>query len=229
MLVMYDSIEPGQIPAHAAAVAGYVGGRWPTYKQLLRDFPKAHHLSIAINAGEDADCLDIEAGDASPADAHGWWTRQHARGISRPALYADLSTMPEVHADLQASGVQRGEYRSWVAHFTDQPHIPPGEDGCQWTQKALGRNLDESLLTDTFFAPLTVPSLYVPADEARWIREYDQLGHRRDPWATVRRRALQRRIRDRILEILQRVHNEGPASWEIRNRENRYKQLLARA
>jgi hypothetical protein len=54
------------IPKTAEAVAGYVGGHWPTYNQLVKDFPHAHKLSIAVFASEDADCLDIEKGDATP-------------------------------------------------------------------------------------------------------------------------------------------------------------------
>src|SRR5208282_1038382 len=68
---MYDTTDPGtMLPVqHPQAVAGYVGGKWPSLGGLIKRYPGAKHLSIAVNAGEDATCLDIENGDATPADA----------------------------------------------------------------------------------------------------------------------------------------------------------------
>src|ERR1035438_1080131 len=51
---MYDSVDLNEFPPNPEAVAGYVGGKWPTYAPLVKKFPKAHHLSIAVNAAEDA-------------------------------------------------------------------------------------------------------------------------------------------------------------------------------
>ena len=82
---MFDSIDLSQIPATAPAVAGYVDGRWPTFARLPGMFPHAHLLSVAVTAAGDADCLDIETGDATPADAAGWYARQKAQGGRAPA------------------------------------------------------------------------------------------------------------------------------------------------
>lgn len=150
-LVMYDSVDVGQIPVDAQAAAGYVGGHWPTYAELCRRLPHAHVLSIAVTAEEDADCLDVETGDATPQQAPAWVRRQLHRGVWRPALYANLSTMPAVVHELAQAGLNRDQVRLWVAHYTGEPHIPTGYDACQWTDRALGRNLDESLLADAFF------------------------------------------------------------------------------
>ena len=150
-ITMYDSVDIGTVPGFAQAVAGYVGGNWPTYDGLVKRFPKAHHLSIAVNAGEDAECLDIETGDATPADAPNWVRRQHARGIKRPVVYANASTMPSVLNALSAARIGRNEYRVWTAHYTYRAHIEPGSDATQYTDKALGRNLDASLCSPTFF------------------------------------------------------------------------------
>jgi hypothetical protein len=62
---MFDSVDVATVPNNPQAVAGYVGGHWPTYNSLVQKFPKSHHLSIAVNSGEDAECLDIENGDAT--------------------------------------------------------------------------------------------------------------------------------------------------------------------
>lgn len=162
MITMYDSVDVSQIPAAALACGGYRDGRWPTFQALSERFPHARLLSIAVSASTDADCLDIEQGDATPAQAPGWVKRQHARGIPRPCLYANASTMPAVLAALKAEGIPRGMVRLWSAHYTvahicgpDTCAYPgvPACDGTQWTDRALGRNLDQSALLDDFFAP----------------------------------------------------------------------------
>ena len=48
---MFDTTTPDEVPTgNVQAVAGYVGGYWPTYARLVQDHPQAHHLSIAVNA-----------------------------------------------------------------------------------------------------------------------------------------------------------------------------------
>jgi lysozyme len=83
------------------------------------------------------------------------------------------------------------------------------------------RQLEAQLFT-------TPEPAYLPADEARWEHQYDQLRTRRTPWATLRRRVLQRYMRNRILEILRLVQHD-PHGWDQRNRKNRYTKLIARA
>lgn len=160
--VMFDSIEVAQIPASAPAVAGYVGGKWPTYLELQTHFPKAQKLSIAVSAAEDAQCLDIEAGDATPGEAPAWVRRQFDRGVKRPVLYTSASQMDLVVSVLRAAGISRSQVRLWSAHYTFTPHLcgphscgllhSTTADATQWTDNALGRNLDQSLVVAGFFA-----------------------------------------------------------------------------
>ena len=172
---MYDSIDLSQIPASAPAAAGYVNGRWPTFARLRGQFPHALLLSIAVTAGFNADCLDIETGDATPADAAAWYERQKSRGVTRPCLYASASMMESgVVPVLRAAGVDRAAVRLWSAHYTGTPHIcgpatcramSISADGTQWTNRAAGRDLDESLLVADFFAvpaPAPVPPKPAP-------------------------------------------------------------------
>ena len=157
--VMYDSITVSQIPRGARAVAGYVGGMWPTFPQLQHDFPNARHLSVAVSAFEDADCLDVEQGDASPQQAPAWVRRQIARGVKRPAVYCAISSAPTVLACLRRAGIRRGQVRLWTAHYTDRPHrcspfcrfgMWTRADATQFTPRSLGRNLDASLCAPDF-------------------------------------------------------------------------------
>lgn len=150
-IVMFDSVDVSQIPRQPQAAAGYVGGHWPTIHELYKQFPHAHKLSIAVNVGEQAECLDIETGDAEPHDAPTFVRRERCR-VKRPCLYANRSTMPAVIQALNSAGIHRSEYRLWEADYTEVPHINQGVDACQWTDKALGKNLDQSLCVGDFFS-----------------------------------------------------------------------------
>lgn len=181
-LTMFDAINVPSLPSGGGfCYAGYVGGYWPTYNTLVATFPGHSILSIAINSSENAECLDIENGDATPADAAAWFARQKAAGVTRPCLYSSVSEMPQVIADLNAAGVARDGYRLWCAHWGDGAHIcGPSScnqisidvDGTQWTDTALGRSLDESLLADDFFGavPVTPPTVtYLTSGEVTQI------------------------------------------------------------
>lgn len=158
---MFDSVDVSQIPRAARAVAGYVGGNWPTYQALTVAFPKAHKLSIAISATEDAACLDIETGDATPAEAPGWVRRQRDNGLERPTCYGSVSVVKnEIVPELSAKGFSRKQYKIWTAHYTGKPHIcgphtcgelPYDADATQWTSSYEGKNLDCSLISSNFF------------------------------------------------------------------------------
>jgi peptidoglycan hydrolase-like protein with peptidoglycan-binding domain len=179
-IVMYDAINLSQIPADAPAAAGYVDGHWPTYARLRGMFPRAHLLSIAVTAASNADCLDIETGDATPASAAAWYERQKGR-VTRPCLYASASVMQaDVVPVIQAAGIPRAAVRLWSAHYTGTPHIcgpatcramSISADGTQWTNAAFGRDLDESLLAADFFAapaPAPVPPKPAPDPLPAW-------------------------------------------------------------
>lgn len=159
-IIMFDATDVGQIPAGPAAVAGYVDGRWVTAPVLAHRFPHARLLTIATSPAHDADCLDIEGGDAAPADAAGWFTRQRGRGAARPCLYASVGLMQaEVIPVLQAASIERPLVRLWTAHYAGLhvcAHDTCGElsipaDGTQWTDFAFGRPVDQSLLLADFF------------------------------------------------------------------------------
>jgi hypothetical protein len=160
IITMYDSVDLNQFPSNPEAVAGYVGGLWPTESPLVLKFPHARHKSVAVNASEDADILDIENGDAVPADAPAWFNRQKARGAHLPGFYADLSTMPSVIDALNRAGIARNEYTLWLAHYTGvQPAAPfeLGVDAVQFTDHSMDRNLDQSVTIDSFWGTSAPP------------------------------------------------------------------------
>jgi hypothetical protein len=129
---MFDSITLDAIPSKAKAVAGYVNGSWPTYKEVVRRWPQAKHLSIAVTSSADADCLDVEEGDATPTVTPGWVKRQQALGNKRPAIYTSVSAAPALITVLARAGINRTA------------------DATQFTNHSGGRNLDESLCEPDF-------------------------------------------------------------------------------
>lgn len=245
---MYDTITIETVPPNPEAVAGYVGGHWPTYNALVQKFPHAHHLSIAVNAGEDAECLDIEAGDAVPAQGPAWVKRQLARGVKRPVVYASVSSMQTVIDILESSGLHRGEFRVWTAHYTFTAHLcgphcgfgfRDNADATQWTDRALGRNLDESQLVDNFFGSTIDVNHYDWYDgqpvklfgkkyiERNVVKEYDRLR------AMQSRRRHPRRFRLHILRLqLNLLHGRlvriSKGKPDVYHRDWRKQQLAAR-
>lgn len=158
--VMYDSVTISNMPANSPAVAGYVGGRYPTFQYLAARFPHAKRLSVAVASYIDAACLDIEPGDAPVYLAPVWFKRQLKRGVKKPALYTSASQVAALVATMARAGYKRDQYLLWTAHYTGHAHlcssacgfgITTTADATQWTDKALGRSLDQSLLSPVFF------------------------------------------------------------------------------
>lgn len=168
MIRMFDAITVGNIPKDAEAVAGYVGGRWPTFGQLVRDWPNAKHLSIAVASYQDAMCLDVERGDATNESAKRWVKNQLAKKgrTNKPIVYTSVSNVRALLAALAQVGVKRSDIKLWTAHYTFHEHLcgpecgfgmPTRADATQWTDKALGRSLDQSVCVDDFFGAKPAP------------------------------------------------------------------------
>jgi len=174
---MFDTAFNDQFPAGAAAYAGYVDGdigNQPNYAHIVSAFPKAQHLSIALFSSNNADVLDVEPGASDASDIPGWHSRQVARGIRRPVIYASASTMDtQVLSVLSEAGIARANTRLWTAHYGVGEHIcgpdscgalSVNADGTQWTSAAEGLVLDQSLLLEDFFTTTPTPTSTGPTD-----------------------------------------------------------------
>lgn len=168
MFTMYDSVTIDEIPAEPHAVAAYINGKYQNLAAAHERFPHARILSISVQGLDTvADCYDIENGDYHPDQAADLYDVAHKAGVWRPCFYADLSNMPAVKESLRkVDGLTNADIRLWVAYYDNVANIPPGYDAHQFTCKALGRNLDESLCDSTFFQPAQLASPAVPDEPA---------------------------------------------------------------
>lgn len=164
--VQYDAVTIENIPDSATHVAGYVAGSYVTVPGLRERFPHAHVMTIAIAHDQAADCLDIEPGDSSPALAPAFWKLRRQAGQHVIWLYASRDTVPAVIAAMTAAGIPRSDYRIWSAHYGIGPHICASTscgagfraDMTQWTDRADGRSLDESLAAAGALPPVKTRS-----------------------------------------------------------------------
>jgi hypothetical protein len=254
IITQYDDVDLSLIPADAEAVAAYVGGSWPDYSKAVADFPKARHKSIAVNVDEDADILDIESGDAVPADAPVWYKRQKARGLALPGFYSDASEMPSVVAELDAAGIEASEYVLWVAHLSDAAPAYPFEQNAkavQWTFTALGRNLDQSACVEEFWSAEKPPAIVNPEHydwfidvpfklhgaeftELAEVKRYDKLRALDKPTADDNAELTLTRthllwLAERVLHVANEEAKDGKRSWQPFHRGWRYQQMIHRA
>lgn len=130
---MYDAITAANIPASARVVAGYVDGRWPSYFDLPRTHPDALHVSIAVDPAQDAQVLDCERFDATPADCPGWAVRQRRRG-QVPTIYCNTSSWPAVVDQFRVQRVPLAQW--WEANYDRGARLLPGRVGVQYTDHA---------------------------------------------------------------------------------------------
>jgi peptidoglycan hydrolase-like protein with peptidoglycan-binding domain len=201
MLTMFDSIDPGNLPAGTGyAYAGYVDGEWPDYAAITAKFPHARILSITVLGNTTADCLDVESGDATPEQALAWVARRLAVGTWKPCIYASVSALQPWLDELEAAASELSLIRIWTAHYGAGQHICGPDtcklltvpaDGTQWTDNALGISLDESVLLDDFFGSAPVPApTPVPAWETMMMNSLPTLSlgatDTKQPWMVKR-------------------------------------------
>ena len=121
----------------AAKVAGYANGTYAWSQAEWDLFPHADHVTISVRAEwHVGDVLDVETGDATPAEAAGWIEARHAAGLFRPTIYCSLSVVPAVR---QATGhlILGVDYDIWVAKYDRSPSEPavPGLPAARFAAK----------------------------------------------------------------------------------------------
>jgi hypothetical protein len=162
---MRDSVVASRIPLNTDVVAGYADGFYEWSASDWARFPNAVHLTIAVHAVHAADVLDVEQGDATPAEVPGWCDRFSRPGRRAPTIYCNLSSWPACKA---AAGARRVDW--WIATLNGLPTVGgiPGavaEQFVQHTDPVF--HYDESVIYDLTwvdFAPAP-PAPTPPGDD----------------------------------------------------------------
>lgn len=127
MRLMYDSTDAFAIPAGAEMIAAYFNGKYANLAQVRVRFPHADIVTVTVMDAAQADVLDVEARNASPAQAAGWIRAMHSAGYQRPTVYCSLATVPAVR---EATGILVAgvDYDVWAADWTGSAHevVLPG-------------------------------------------------------------------------------------------------------
>jgi hypothetical protein len=169
--LMYDGVRSLAAGIHhsfpnAAMVAGYDNGlyAWTTAEWNL--FPHAVKVHISITASANTgDVLDVEQGDATPAQAKAWIEMRKRAGLYRPTIYCSRSVIPAVR---QATGnlVLGRDYDIWAADYTGQPHqvVAPGTPSalCAATQYINTTGYDASVVYDDGWPHRSAPKPPAP-------------------------------------------------------------------
>ena len=144
---MYDSVTVGNLPINSDGLyAGYVGGNWPTLVPIMQRFPHARVVSIAVNASQSAQVLDVETGDATANEVPDWLNRMRAQGRKNITIYTSRSNIDAVLSACDAAKVARPLI--WAADWTGAPHTVAGAVAVQYLSNDY---FDETCITDAFW------------------------------------------------------------------------------
>lgn len=124
MRTMYDAVTASNIPRNAQMVAGYSDTiKIPQWTQADWNlFPNAVKVSIVKKASSNwGHVLDVEVGDATPAQAPGWVQARRVDG-GDPTIYCNESTWPAVEQAFSNAGVARPHY--WIAKYDGVASLP---------------------------------------------------------------------------------------------------------
>jgi hypothetical protein len=145
---MYDSTAAADIPADAKMVAGYLPpSRYAWSAADWARFPHAVKVHIAIFATVDAGhVLDVEQGDATPAQVPGWVSMRRKAGAD-PTVYCSQSVWQTCRDACARAGVAEPHW--WIARYDNNPTIPAGAIAKQYAnQTYTGRHYDLSVVAD---------------------------------------------------------------------------------
>lgn len=169
---MYDAVSAARLPAGAPAYAGYVNGLYANIDAVRARFPDAEVVTIAVNTSGKAMYLDVEPGDASPADVPGFIK---AGGIG---FYCSASQLQACIDALKKAGIDPATVRKWSAHWIGR-HICgpttcgyPQADGTQYVSTA---GWDESAVEAPAF--FTAPAAPPPPPPVPVWQEWQGDGH----------------------------------------------------
>ena len=121
---MYDGVDASRLPTNAELVAGYVDGLYVWSAAAWARFPHSVKVRIAVfSSTNDGEVLDVETGDATPAESVDWVLMRRRAGAD-PTVYMNTSTWPAVRAAFSARNVAAPHY--WIAQYDGVASLPAG-------------------------------------------------------------------------------------------------------
>ena len=168
MRQLFDSVTASAIPADAQMVAGYVDGWYRWSASDWARFPHAVKVRIAVHAStNDGHVLDIEQGDATPAQGPGWVQMRRAAGAD-PSVYCSLAVWGEVRDAFSRAGVPQPHY--WIAAYPGNgANLYPGSVAHQYRNSGFnGENVDISVVAD--YWPGVDIGDTLNEDQNRWLQ-----------------------------------------------------------
>jgi hypothetical protein len=155
------SLLPRAWNAAKYAIGGYGAGLFQTWATMVKAFPHAHHVYYAISASDTPHpsigaakvYLDMEPGDATPAQFPGWYRAMRNLGWEAHQLggYCSVSQGDVVVAAAAAAGIDPSEFDLQCAHYGQGKHVCSRNcfsgfhhqaDSTQWTDRFNGVSLD---------------------------------------------------------------------------------------
>lgn len=152
------SLQP--VAAQFDLLAGYDDGAWPDAQAITQAFPGKTVVRITTSAADDqGDMLDVEQGDASPADAPGWVQRRRAAGHLGPLVYGPESSRAAIVAAFNQDEVPLPGL--WIAAYpgVGKKLQQPGDVGHQWANFQ-AQGYDASVVVD--YLPGIDPPPFAP-------------------------------------------------------------------
>ncbi len=174
--IMRDSTTAADIPRHGLDLAaGYANGRFAWSDADWARFPGIPHVHIDVNGSDPqgAGVLDVETGDATPAQAVTWAKARHAANPDGypPVIYCNRATLTPLFNAMAAAGLHIvKDFRLWVATLDGTKTLADmtGVTAVQYAGEAqTGGHYDESIVCDpAWHAPAPAPP---PAPQRTYI------------------------------------------------------------
>ncbi len=142
---MADSTSLASLPPGFDLYGGYDDGAWPDADAIAAQFgPKPVVRITVFPQDNEGDCLDVESGDATPADAPGWVQRRRAAGTD-PSVYCSEAIWQNVKDTFAHAKVPEPHW--WIAGYPGSVGgvLYPGAVAHQWIDRG---PYDESVVAD---------------------------------------------------------------------------------
>lgn len=147
-LIMTDGLNVDAAAIHAAypnnPVACYANGEWAWSKAQEAMFARKIRISVEntqAEAAAHARCIDVEHGDASPADVKPFLVHHRGLGFTNGTVYCAASN---VRAIVEAAGNADLVPRWWIAWWWGRPGTPTVAQVAAQVRQDTGINLPEA-------------------------------------------------------------------------------------